>query len=153
MVDTKACAPDNPIARAAMRQDVKLLSNYSACGGSMARVVSVHRLLEALRPELESRLRAAHYNFTGSLSLKTDIGDATLGINKSQISVHESNSLDKATLSVSLPQFELARLALGAFPPQDILSRQSYPPSKEVSELLTILFPARHPHMHLPDRY
>lgn len=58
------------------------------------------------------------------------------------------------TLAVSLPQTELARLALGAFPPQDILARLPEPPSEEAARLLLCaLFPLRNAHMHLPDRH
>ncbi len=45
-----AFPPEGPLASAAMRQDARFVRSYSACGGSMARVLNVRRLLEALRP-------------------------------------------------------------------------------------------------------
>ena len=117
----------------------------------MARVLNVYRLLEALRPELAARLRAAHSDFKGSLAFQTDIGDATLQIGRTRVTVTEGAS--PAALVVVLPQTELARLALGAFPPEDILARLPAPPSEEAGRILCGLFPSRRAHMHLPDRY
>jgi len=148
-----AFAPEGPLAAAAMRQDARFLRNYSACGGSMARVLSVPRLLEALRPELQARLRDARSDFTGSLRLDTDMGAADLHIDARRISISEGPSPNRNRLAVSLPQTELARLALGAFPPADLLARLPEPPAKEAASLLETLFPLRYPHMHLPDRY
>ena len=147
-----AFAPDGPIAAAAMRQDARLARNFSACGGSMARVLDVRRLLEALRPELMARLHTASASFTGSLSIQTDIGAATLRIARKRVAVVEGAARD-AELTVSLPQYELARLALGAFPPEDVLARLPEPPEADAARILCALFPLRHAHMHLPDRY
>ncbi len=143
--------PEGPISSAAMRQDARLLGNFSACGGSMARVLNVGRLLESLRPELAARLRSARSDLSGSLLLRTEIGDATLIFGPDGVSVADTAS--GAEFTASLPQSELARLALGAFPPDDILSRLPEPPADDVAKLLQTLFPLRYSHMHLPDRY
>ena len=49
--------------------------------------------------------------------------------------------------------FPPARLALGAFPPGELLARLETPPDERACQLLEALFPLRHPHMHLPDRF
>jgi len=148
-----AFTPNGPLAEAAMRQDVRLLRNYSACGGSMARVLDVKRLLEALRPEMLARLRAAYSDFRGSLLLDTDMGTAAINIEPNRVTVSNQSSPGTAVLAVALPQTELARLALGAFPPGDVLARLPDAPTDEAARLLEIMFPLRHSHMHLPDRY
>jgi predicted acetyltransferase len=148
-----ALPPNGVLAAAAMRQDARFIQNYGACGGSMARVLSVPRLLEALRPELQARLQAAHNTFTGSLVLETDIGSAALQITPEHVMVAEAQDAGSDGLHVTLPQAELARLALGAFPPADLLARLAARPSEAVSQLLETLFPLRHPHMYLPDRF
>ena len=148
-----ACTPGDPVSGAATHQDAVLSARYSACGASMVRVVNVVRLLEALLPELVSRLNAADVDFEGSLVLHSDEGDATLNIGDGQISVTSGSSTDSSSLVVSLPQYELGRLCLGAFPPEDILARLPEQPSIEAANLVAVLFPARHPQMYLPDRY
>ena len=52
-----------------------------------------------------------------------------------------------------LPQAALARLALGAFPPGDVVDGLDPPPGPRERDLLAALFPARRPHMYWPDRY
>lgn len=145
--------PEGPLATAAMYQYARCLQNYSACGNSMARVLDVTRLLQALAPELHARLHATHSTFTGTLLIQTDLGDAALHISPQEVAVERTSDVSAEALRVVLPQTELARLALGAFPPEDLLSRLPQPPDETVAELLQALFPLRYPHMRLPDRY
>jgi hypothetical protein len=145
--------PEGALAAAAMRQYARPVQNYSACGNSMARVLDVTRLLRSLAPELLARLRKAQSEFVGTLVFKTDMGDATLHLSPIAITVEEGIAASADALRVTLPQTELARLALGAFPPYDLLSRLTQPPTQEVATLLENMFPLRYPHMHLPDRY
>ena len=148
-----AFAPEGPLAAAAMRQDSRLLRNYNACGGSMARVLNVERLMRELLPELKARWIRACDQFEGRLELRTDIGSVMLQLDPGTISVAKSAPKKPAQATVTMPQFELARLALGAFPPEDVLARLQEAPSAEAARVLQALFPLRHPHMHLPDRY
>lgn len=147
-----AFPPEGPLSAAAMRQDARFTRNYSACGGSMARVLDVARLLKALRPELQARLQATQSTFPATLTLRTDIGTATLRIARSEIEIEEGEPEDGSALTVELPQAELARLALGAFPPGDLLARLPAFP-EAAKPMLEALFPQRNAHMHLPDRY
>lgn len=147
--------PDGHLAAAAMRQSADLIQRCSPAGDSMARVLDLGRLLEALRPELERRLHAAPSPFTGTLTLRTDFGEAALAATPGGLTVQPRPDLEipGEHLSLELPQMELARLALGAFPPEDILARLPAPPDARAAEVLVQLFPHRHPHMHLPDRF
>jgi hypothetical protein len=148
--------PESPVAVAAMYQSAERVHRYQQCGSSMACVLSVVRLLEALKPELEERLQAAGWPFQGTLELQTDLGDATLAVSPEGIDV-ESEATGMGgrgnVLRVWLPQTALARMALGAFPPEDLLARLPEPPEEKVRQLLAVLFPLRHPHMWLPDRF
>lgn len=123
----------------------------------MARVLSVPRLLVALVPELNVRWQAAALDFTFDIVFHTDIGDATLQIQDKMVTAREGSSTDPAALVISLPQSDLARLVLGAFPAGDILARlpESYAGQRGDLTMLILLtlFPERHAHMHLPDRY
>jgi hypothetical protein len=151
--------PEGPVAAAARYQDAHLMRRYQRCGGSMARVLDVERLLAALRPELAERLRAAGSPFSGIVRLQTEIGEARLVITQEGVAVqgqghaavHSAGAAAERVLR--LPQETLARLALGAFPPEDLLARLEEPPGAEARQLMTMLFPLRHPHMYLPDRF
>lgn len=153
--------PEGHVAAAAMRQDARFIQEFTACGASMARTLDVARLLDQLRPELQARLEQCRLPFTGSLRFETEIGAATLSATPEGLVVASSSgganaSPDTPPTSerrVTLPQADLARLALGAFPPEDLLARLKSPPDAATAELLAALFPRRHPHMYLPDRY
>jgi predicted acetyltransferase len=148
-----AFPPEGPLAAAAMRQYARFQQNYSACGNSMARVLDVTRLLRSIAPELHARLQTAQSRFVGTLTFQTDIGDATLQIDPDTVTVVSVSAPSEDALRIRLPQMELARLALGAFSPDDLLARLPDLPSAKAATLLTTLFPLRFPHMHLPDRY
>jgi hypothetical protein len=153
---TLAVPPDGPVAAAARRQGARFEQRYQACGGSMARVLDVLRLLEALGPEFAARLAAARTTFEGTLRIETEIGSATLAIRPGSVTVQAAEGSETGpgpALTVRLPQAELARLALGAFPPEEVLARLEVPVHGPACELLHALFPARRPHMYLPDRF
>jgi hypothetical protein len=150
--------PEGPVAAAAMRQTADFRSLYSPSGDSMARVLDVLRLFESLKPELSRRVQAAGPAFSGDLRFETDIGSATLAVDREGVSLRAATACTgcvpgRESLTVELPQYELARLALGAFPPEDVLVRLDSPPGKEAGELVEVLFPFRRPHMYLPDRF
>ncbi|HEV2125233.1 MAG TPA: hypothetical protein VGW38_20980, partial [Chloroflexota bacterium] len=134
--------PEGPVAAAAAFQDSRFVLKTSRSGDSMARVLDIDRLLSALKPELIRRLEASRTSFRGSIEFVTDMGEATLALTEGD-----------DTLTVHLPQTALARLALGAYDPADLLNRFDTPPDERTRALLQVLFPQRHPHMSLPDRY
>jgi hypothetical protein len=153
---TLALPPEGPVAAAARRQGARFEQRYQGCGGSMARVLDVGRLLEALGPAFAARLAAARTTFQGTLRMETEIGGATLAIRPGSVTVQATGGEETGpgpALAVRLPQAELARLALGAFPPEEVLSRLEVPVHGPAWELLHALFPARRPHMYLPDRF
>jgi hypothetical protein len=164
-----ALPPEGPIAAAAMHQRANFERHYPRCGGSMARVLNVKRLLGALKPELAARLRAAGSRSAGSLRIQTDFAEAALLTAPDGITVGEAQAGSKPAwppsqartpsgdadeeVVIHLPQQTLARLALGAFPPGDLLARLEEPMDERARQLVEILFPLRHPHMYLPDRF
>jgi hypothetical protein len=146
--------PDGPVAAAAMRGAARFVGHYEACGGSMARVLDVERLLGALVPEFEVRLWAVRLAFRGLLRFVTDLGAAALAIDAGavRLSTGDTGTADEV-VTLRLPQAELARLALGAFPADDVLDRLPERPEPRPWQLACALFPQRCPHMYLPDRY
>jgi predicted N-acetyltransferase YhbS len=151
---TLGLPPEGPVASAAMLQDAQLERRYAASGGSMVRVLDQGRLLRALAPELSRRVRAAGVRRTARLTLETEEGAATLFITPEGVTVLDGDAEGAdEILRVRLPQPVMGQLALGAYPPEDLLARLEAPPSGEARELLQVLFPLRSPHMHFPDRY
>lgn len=144
--------PDTPVAVAAMLQDARIFSDYQSCGGSMARVLDVKRLLEAIKPEIAARLNESISTFTGRLIIRTDIGDAALVIEPESVSVENAPETDTGMV-IEMPQTALVRFALGAFPPDDILARLPEPPDKAISKLIQTIFPFRRPQMFPADRF
>jgi predicted acetyltransferase len=152
--------PEGPVAAAAMHQSATFLQRFVPCGSSMARVLDVGRLLEALTPELGQRLHAVGCRFAGAVRFQTEVGDAILAVSPDGVTVERPNHLVNTKgaasgerLELRLPQTTLARLALGAFPPGDLLARLEQPPDERTRRLMEMLFPLRHPHLYLPDRF
>ena len=118
----------------------------------MARTLDVGRLLAALAPELSARRRTAPTALPAAICLETDMGATVLRITDTDVSVDEGTPPADAPCVLRLPQTELMRLALGAFPPGDLLDRLDSPPDAGMRTLVEALFPQRQPYLHLPDR-
>jgi hypothetical protein len=154
--------PDSFLTRAAREEDATLEVRHSASGDSMARVLDTGRLLSALAPELQQRARSAGVAPGTLLRCETDEGTAQVLL-RAQDSPPGPASRGTPTgpasgdappaVRLRLPQGVLARLALGALPPEDLLDGLESPPGAQDRDLLLRLFPLRHPHMSWPDRY
>ena len=146
--------PEGPAADAARHRNAGFMQNHSLAADSMARVLDVGRLLTALVPELEERYRSAKSDYEGAVTFATDIGSATLEVTRDGIGVRGAGGAGAANgVTLSLPQATLARLALGAFSPRDLLARLDAPVGEKTAKILETLFPFRHPHMYIPDRF
>jgi predicted acetyltransferase len=137
------------IGRAAAFQDAELTRRHHRVGGFMARTLDPQRLLTQLLPELRQRLRATDVRFD-TLRFVTDEGDVTLRLGAGEAVI--GTPADQATATVVLPQAQLAQLALGAFPPEDLLAQLDTPPDHATAMLLKTLFPRRDVHIFAPDR-
>ncbi|MDQ2732187.1 MAG: GNAT family N-acetyltransferase [Armatimonadota bacterium] len=152
--------PEGPVAAAARLQSAELIKRYPPCGGSMARVLNVARLVDALGPAFQERLAGAPADLRRPLSIVTDLGESPLPIITSEPKKTGKEQGEKAPKPkrgdegiLNLPQWQLARLALGAFPPDDILDELEEPPTPEVRSQVRVLFPHCSPHMYVPDRF
>ena len=144
--------PEGPVAAAARHQYAETATFSWACGGPMARVLDAGRLLRALRPELDERWRAAGAPFTGTLHLRTEVGEVGVRLSPGGVAVDAADPAGERW-DVTLPQTALARLALGGFPTGDLLDRLPEPPRGPAREALEALFPQRAPYTYLVDRY
>jgi predicted N-acetyltransferase YhbS len=142
--------PDDPIATAAMFLNARFEAHHERDGDFMGRCLGLPKLFSALSPELTRRLRAARTGARGLLQIVTDEGSATLAVTPDDVSL-ASNEPTRADFVVSMPQHELARLSFGGFAPHEILARLPEPPTEPAAELLSILFPRRHPYIYPMD--
>jgi predicted acetyltransferase len=138
---------------AAMLCHARLEREYTSDGDFMARVLDVPALLAALRPELEQRVRSSGLRFAGRLQVVTDEGTATLAIDEERVALLPEATTRDETVVVKMAQSDLARLALGTFPPRELLARLRLSPADQATELLATLFPARNPHVYPIDRF
>jgi hypothetical protein len=139
-------APEGAVARAAARQDATFEQRFEATGGSMARVLDTGRLLTALAPELAGRAAAAGLPPL-TLACETEEGPARVDLRSSPAAPAAE------TVALRLPQAVLVRLALGVYPPLELLAEVDSPLDGPQREVLGALFPQRHPHMYWLDRY
>jgi hypothetical protein len=138
--------PEGAVARAAARQDATFEQGFEATGGSMARVLDTGRLLGALAPELARRAAAAGLPPL-SLACETEAGPARVDLRTAPAAPAAE------TVALRLPQAVLVRLALGVYPPLELLAEVDPPLDGREREILGALFPQRHPHMYWLDRY
>lgn len=151
---TLAIPPDGPVVAAARYGAATLQHAYSADGECMVRTLHPGRLLASLAPELERRLQATLPGFRATVILVTEVGSVALRASPAGLHIEAGNANPPAEAHlVRLPQTVLARVALGAFCPADLLARLETPPSEVARDLLAALFPPRHPHMSIPDRF
>ncbi|MDQ3855873.1 MAG: GNAT family N-acetyltransferase [Chloroflexota bacterium] len=147
-------APEGPVYAAATRQHSRLELLWLWSGGFCARTLDTQRLLTALEPELTRRVRSAAAGPWGTIHMLTDLGDVALEVSADGVKVlppGEPRSGAKALGEVQLAQQDLTRLALGTFPPGDVLERLSTPPDSDARRWLELLFAQRLPYMHPHD--
>lgn len=148
----KLVSPHNGlVASAARHRYSRFSAEYSPNADFMACTLDVPGLLNALEPELSERARSASIGAEESLGFRTDEGEATLAVTSEGVAVKDSAKMPD--LVVELPQSTLARLCLGAYPPEDVLARLENTPNERTRKLVEILFPKRSPLIYPTDRF
>jgi len=138
--------PVGPVAAALTHQQASSTQRYQPNGGFMARVIHLERLLAALAPELARRLEASSFAFSGTLRLRTELGEASLPLNP-----HGAAGKTQEVV-VELSQAGLTHLVFGTASPDDVLDREGVAREGPARQLLRVLFPAAWPHIYLPDQ-
>lgn len=146
--NTALAAPhDSVLAEVATRWGQQLRRVELSSGGSMARIVSLGRLFEQLSPELERRLRDAGKALAAPVVIATEREAVRLEqVNGSlRVCPYVTPAGSGAAPEWRTAATHLVRCVLGV----DVPSGLDGP----LGEVLAVLFPARCPHMYLPDRY
>lgn len=138
---------DGEIGRAAMHRDAELIKKFTRCGGSMARVCDMQRLVEQLSPELRRRLADTSLRQEGPVTFVTGIGHATVplrgrGAGRTRTFSSRTSWFTQAVLGAALPYEHVERGMV----------EQGYVRANEL-RWIRALFPPKCPHMYLPDRY
>jgi predicted acetyltransferase len=140
---------DGPLGRAAMRTDALLARQYTRCGGSMAHILNLPRLMEALEPELWQRLRLTGIRPVRPVCIHSGRQTAWLG--------HRSGSDGAGEgadgYRIALSNDDLVGALFGIRSPEEMIERYGPWPSERIPRLIRAIFPERCPHMYLPDRY
>lgn len=144
---------EGAVTAAAMQTEASLSRRYGPDGGWMARVLSTRQLLSSLQPELSRRLAEANNVAQFTLRVLTESGGAVLYIDRGSVRVEEDAGQSAEALICRLPQTTLARLAMGAYPPEDLLARLPAPLEERVAQLIRMMFPVRPAQTFLADRY
>lgn len=138
---------DGTIGYAAMSRDALLIRKYTRCGGSMARITDMKRLVAQMAPELRRRLADAGLRQDSSITFVTGLGNAAI-----RPAGHDTGR--PRTFSCRTSWFTQA--VLGAALPYEHVERkmvdQGHVGPNEL-RWVRALFPPRCPHMYLPDRY
>jgi hypothetical protein len=141
--------PEGPVANAAAYQGGTFIGQHTRDGDFMGRVLDTGRLMQQLRPELAARVVAYRLGFEGELVFLTDTGETTVSIRSDEVRIGAGHGGER--LVVELPQETLVRLCLGAFEPQDLVTRLAGVPDSRLADLITVLFPRRAPHIYPLD--
>ncbi|MGB3305287.1 MAG: GNAT family N-acetyltransferase [Thermomicrobiales bacterium] len=139
-----------PIGLAARLQDSTSLSRSFREGQFMGRSTGVADLMRSLEPELQHRWSQSSCDWTGSILVRTGEDEVVIQLAPRSLTVIGETGL-KAPVVVDLMPGDVARLALGSFPPVDLLDRIGI--ARDVSELLAILFPEQRPYIYPADRF
>jgi hypothetical protein len=150
---TFGATPDSHLAQAAREEDAIVEVQHSGSGDSMARVLDTGRLLFGLAPELQERARMAGVAPGTVLRCETEEGAGEVPLHAPDAATGPAPGGPPPVVQVRLPQGVLARLALGALPPEGLLDGLDAPTAAQERHLLERLFPLRHPHLSWPDRY
>lgn len=148
--------PDTNVAIAARYHNARFEQIYQANGGSMVRVLNPTRLLSALKPELERRIRCQPQPLPPfQLQIRTEVGESTVVFSATGECAVVDRPQPEAgkPYTLDMPQGVLARLALGFAPARDLCARLQPQPQEDVVRYLEALFPQRFQHAYLPDRY
>ena len=145
-----AVTDEGPVAAALMRKDSTFTQMYSACANCMVRVSNMPKLFEQMLPEWRRLARQGAVDVDTVISFTTEAGTMSLNVDMGGVSISEQHNTG---CSVELSVADMGQLVLGALPVDDILARLPKPPSAAAAAVCNILFPRRHQHMFLADRY
>lgn len=148
---------DGAVAHAAMLRRARFVRAFSPSGGSMALVLDGARLLQSIAEELAARLRSVRLRLLRPLEVLVDDEPLTMRMARGKL-LFEKDSASGAGAGTPTDLWrtshsDLAKLALGALPPEDVLCRSCHACSERVQTLVCALFPERCAHMYLPDRF
>jgi hypothetical protein len=144
-------SPEGHVTAAGQYQEAETARRSWVSAGPQVRTLSTPRLLAQMSPELSRRVATLRAPWQGAAAIRTTEGDATVRVAADGVTV---SGIDAAAAGVPihLTQQTLIRLALGAFPPGDLLARAAPDLSAEARSCLLTLFPQREPYMYPLDR-
>lgn len=147
--------PVGPVAAALRDQSSLVAQRYTPNSGFMARVIDVGRLLQALALELNRRLQRSGISFSGTLHVRTEVGNAQIRLNSAE-NIAGTNAAGTGAKEmqtvVTLTHADLIRLVFGQPLPEAVTEQDAITSDTPARLLLGAIFPTCCPHIYLPDR-
>ncbi len=145
-----AVTEEGCLAAALMRKDCEFRQQYSACGNCMVRVGNLNELFDQMMPEWRRLARLSAGSIDSTVCFQTPLGAKALHVNIGGVSYCDPA---EAGYKLSLSVGDMAMLAIGSLPTEDLLARLPNPPCEDALAVCKLLFPRRQQHMFLADRY
>jgi hypothetical protein len=142
--------PLGPVGMSARLQDTANLSLSFRDAQFMGRSIGAGDLMRSIEAELLKRWQDSSFGWTGRLILRTNEDDIAIALTPTTLQVEAVAGDEDATL-VDLTPGEIARLVFGSFPTIDFLDRVGV--ARDISDVLTVLFPKRTPYIYPADRF
>lgn len=148
--------PIGALGMAARLQDTETRTVTFRDAEFMARSVGTRALIAALEEELRDRWRASRLGWRGTLRIVADDEAVNVALGPDALALLPARASGSAVdadvgAEVALTPGELARLALGSFPPLDLLDRIGV--ARDIADVLAVLFPERQPYLYPADRF
>jgi predicted acetyltransferase len=142
---------DHPFVEFTQRYGAEWVVTFERYGNGMMRIINQQALFGALIPELERRLAITNFhNYTGTLTLETDLGTMHLIIEGGTVRLEEKG-LERIKLSLS--QQYLIQLLIGYRSVRDVVNDPAVQIRGDAIPLLNALFPKGTPYMYFADHF
>ncbi len=142
-------AEDHPFMKFIQRYGATVNTEFPQNGMMMSKICNLIPLMEEMLPELEQRLQNRLGNYSGSLSVVTDLGVFTLSANNGSLTLSKETCKKRFMLS----QKELMQLMSGYRELDDILLTPDCSVVCDDYELASIFHPERTPFLWPTDHF
>jgi predicted acetyltransferase len=142
---------DHPFVEFCRQFGCRVVMQYHRSGGAMARIINLPSCFARLAPELTRRMRAGRYNWSGRLTITTDIGQVALRFEKGVAACEESPRASGGVLRTD--QALLTQLLFGYRSPAEALRSGAASLRGAPVELLEVLFPQGQAYCWHPDHF
>jgi len=141
----------HPFAEFCQAYGCEVSSWYPWNGDGMLRIIDLESLFRKIRAELGGRVRRSGLgDYSGSLTIETDLGAVTLEIDGGNVAVNPGGGGGSL---LRLPQARLAQLVVGYRSLRSLLLEPGVEARGDTQRLVDALFPRGEPYVWMSDRF